>query len=75
MRSYRFHLSPATGAAGQIRDMMCNNDGDAMMQCHRLLADCARVEAWDGDRLLIRVSRPHSDKSPHLPRTETSARH
>jgi hypothetical protein len=75
VKSYRFHLSPAKRAPGQVLDMMCVNDGDAMMQCHRLLADCTSVEAWDGDRLLIRMSRPHSNQSPHLPRAETPARH
>lgn len=72
MKSYRFYISPATHPAGEILDMMCVNDGDAMMQCHRLLADCTRVEVWDGDRLLIRMSRPHSGQSPHLPRAGTA---
>jgi hypothetical protein len=69
MKSYRFHLGPTKRVAGRVLDMMCVNDGDAMMQCHRLLADWLRVEAWDGDRLLIRMSRPHSDQNLHRPRS------
>lgn len=64
MKTYRVHVRPVGHGATEVREIACADDGALLMDCFALLADWHHAEAWDGKRLVCRVTRPRrSDNS------------
>lgn len=54
---YRVNLTPLGETAEEVRQIRCADDGAALMQCYAMLANYQCTEAWDGDRLVCRMTR------------------
>jgi hypothetical protein len=42
----------------------CADDSAVLMHCYALLKHCERAEAWDGDRLVCRMTRAGHSVGP-----------
>jgi hypothetical protein len=69
MNTYRLHVRPAAGRkAAKVREIACADDGALLMDCFALLADWHEVEAWDGERLVCRLTRPRRSDDAFIER-------
>jgi hypothetical protein len=73
LKRYRVNLNQLGESAEEVREILCADDSDALMQCYAMLADYQSTEAWDGDRLVCRMacagtlqSQVGSKKSPRF---------
>ena len=57
-KAYRVRVTPVGKAAAKEREIECADDGAILLHCFSLLADWHDAEAWDGDRLVCRLTRP-----------------
>jgi hypothetical protein len=55
--TYRIHLLSIDLTREATREVSCADDGEVMRRCCRMLAAHPSVEAWDGGRLVCRMSR------------------
>ena len=42
----------------------CADDSAVLIHCHAMLARCERAEAWDGERLVCRMTRAGHSVGP-----------
>lgn len=49
-----------------MREIACADDAAPLMGCFAMLADCDRGEAWDGERLVCRLTRPRSSEDAFI---------
>lgn len=61
MRKYRVRVTPVGNGTAEVREIACADDGALLMDCFALLADWH--DAWDGERLVCRVTRPKSSET------------
>lgn len=61
MKTCRVHVRPLGHGTAEVREIACADDGALLMDCFALLADWH--EAWDGERLVCRVTRPKSSET------------
>lgn len=66
MKTYRVHVRPVGSGATEVREVACADDGALLMDCFAMLADCHQAEAWDGERLVCRLTRPKSSETRSL---------
>lgn len=57
LKVYRFLAVPSGHAIAGEREIKCLDDAEALIECHKMLASCQSAEAWDGNRLVCRMSR------------------
>lgn len=57
MKVYRFQVVPIGHAIHEVREIKCMDDAAALIECHKMLEYCQTAEAWDGERLMCRMSR------------------
>lgn len=55
LKKYRVNLNQLGESAEEVREILCADDDDALVQCYAMLADYQCTEAWDGDRLVCRM--------------------
>lgn len=55
--NYQLRLTKPCEAAVENSEIICADDGAALTECFELLTRCTSVEAWDGDRLVCRMTR------------------
>lgn len=57
LKTYRFRVVPIGHASEGVREIKCIDDAEALIECHKMLSSCQTAEAWEGERLVCRVSR------------------
>ncbi len=63
MKAYRILVASTGHVPEQLLDLICVDDGEALIRCHEMLSTHERVEAWDGDHLICRMLRAGTAKT------------
>ena len=66
MKTYWVHVRPVGHGTMEVREVACADDGALLLDCFAMLADHQTVEAWDGERLVCRLTRPKSSEARSL---------
>lgn len=68
MKTYRVHVRPLGNGTAEVREVACADDGALLMDCFAMLAAWHQAEAWDGERLVCRLTRPRRSDDPFTAR-------
>jgi hypothetical protein len=55
MKAYRILVASAGHVPEPVLDLICVDDGEALIRCHEVLSSHDTVEAWDGVHLVCRM--------------------
>lgn len=63
MRAYVIRATSSGRPSEPVERHLCADDDEALILCHQMLANHHGVEAWEGDRLVCRMTQAGAAKS------------